>query len=97
MVEIFLILQLFLVFHNPCGGIQIVINLAFPHSFPFHNILQFQLVYHSCPVAVTQGHLHISQCKLLVLILSSLQTFQQFLLYGICCTHWIEMVINSIP
>ena len=42
--------------------------LLFPHSFPFHSILQFQLVYQSCsieaflPWPVTQGHLHISQC-----------------------------------
>ena len=43
----------------------------FPQSFPFHIILQFQSVYESCPVVslllqiVAQGHLHITQYKLL--------------------------------
>jgi hypothetical protein len=46
-----------------------------PHSFPFHRIFQFHFVCQSCPIAqflpqrVAQGHLRISQCELLFLLL----------------------------
>jgi hypothetical protein len=32
------------------GYLKILITLVFPHSFPFHSIFQFQLVYQSCGV-----------------------------------------------
>jgi len=50
------------------NGCLVILITFFLHSFPFHSIFQFQLVYQSCPVGpflpqpVTQGHLHISQC-----------------------------------
>jgi hypothetical protein len=53
-----------------------------PYSFPFHSIFQFQLVYQSCPVApllpqpVAQNRLPVSECELLVLVFSILQTLQ---------------------
>ena len=64
--EIFHILQLFLVHH--ILYLSLSLHDFFPHSFTFHRIFQFQLVYQSCHVAssltssVAQCHLHISQC-----------------------------------
>jgi len=52
--EIFHILQFFLstIICIGDGCPEILISLVFPHSFPFHSIFQFQLVFHqSCPVA----------------------------------------------
>ena len=50
--EVFHILQLFLTYHNytKVGCLQILIAWFCPHSFPFHSILELQLVYQSCPV-----------------------------------------------
>ena len=63
------------------------------HSFPFHSIFRFQLVFHSCPVApllpcpIAQGCLHISQYEILVLF----EPFQPFKR----CKRLMESVTDS--
>ena len=75
-VEIFHRFRVFLsiIFCNGGGFLEIQMTLAFPHSFPLHNIFQFQSICQPFPVAqfltqtLTQVHLHISQSELLFLL-----------------------------
>jgi len=57
-VKILHIFQLFFMYHNLCSGWfpwDSRYLSFFPHSFPFHGIFQFQLVYQSCPVCIASS------------------------------------------
>ena len=87
-IEIFHIMQLFLVCHNLWWGWlpwdAHYLRFFFLHSFPFHSIFQFHLVYQSCcvllflPQPVAQDHLCIWHCELLVLLFGCIRTLQEF-------------------
>jgi len=68
-VEIFHILQLFLIYQFVLRMVALrsLLPYFFPHAFSFHTIVQFRVVCHLCPVVVflpepvAQGRMHTLQ------------------------------------